>query len=976
MPAAGSGFGYLVHPTTGERIAPHYVQLSETAKAAMRPSARVHGPIACAVDAVECLRGLPAHPSIIRLLEARHTTGQVTLLTESASTLRARLYDRGLTLSEMCTGLAAIARALFWLHREYRRAFNNVTLDGIYVVDRPGEGVSWVLGDFAFCTPSDAWETCRTSMAFQGVVAPEDCIEIPGSRPLLCGRDVYGLGCLMDQLLSALAEGHVAPGCSQDELAEIRRAAELRVSLLPQIVEIVPVRELSFCQVSIRAPSTMTTSTPQTVTKKFRESVEMRQSAPVSQNQSVSAMMPTPTAAQPCLPSPKAGSVAAGSSLPGADQGAPELAAPSASRPPPAPPPPPPPAAASTASAASPKPRKGGIGMLDDDDDDDDGGEAGDWVGGYGEHMMPPPQQLTCSEPPPPSDGAEEEEEYEEEEYDSDGEYTTEGHYVVDGLPPPVPHVVEDPSGTMMSSSSQAFQASSFAVAAARNRVMDSGLGGLGALLDEVAGEIDWLDDDALPEELSLVTGIPDNRPLGIGEELCLWSLAAQHRNPHLRSPLSALWEGRHLQAVTLVRAVHRLRAQLPASAQGRRECYEFVAAALTRVAHCDAVEWLVPALLGGQIWSDDCADSILPLVLRPAAESAANTPAATPTASAVHEGAFVEVHGLQKAPELNGQRGTVDSFDAEAGRWNVILESGEQRGFRPGNLRLIQPEAGPPPGAPRSDGILLAQEYEAIVAPFLRSCLRRKDDAPRWAALLRRMQLCAPAFEASELVQELLPSTTASAADSNDRVCAAACEASGALVGAIRGLQVKVLSHSPKAFAKQEAVVSKLLSELGVAVCKVAIAPHESVQLRAAAAAGLLGMLGADCGETAAQAGGLTTVCLHGLCTVLHATASALRVAVLNSIGEAMKSRVLRPKEAVGLLVPLLTPLTLATDSDVRAAAVASLSQTVAMLRSAGTRGHAYPPKGLPVPQLLLSSVPKSLREPLRRRPAAHRHT
>lgn len=64
-----------------------------------------------------------------------------------------------------------------------------------------------------------------------------------------------------------------------------------------------------------------------------------------------------------------------------------------------------------------------------------------------------------------------------------------------------------------------------------------------------------------------------------------------------------------------------------------------------------------------------------------------------------------VVVSGLQNKPELNGQRGTADSYDAQMGRYQVTMHSGEQVALRPGNLRAVNGQAAAPPRAAEARG-------------------------------------------------------------------------------------------------------------------------------------------------------------------------------------------------------------------------------------------------------------------------------
>jgi len=55
--------------------------------------------------------------------------------------------------------------------------------------------------------------------------------------------------------------------------------------------------------------------------------------------------------------------------------------------------------------------------------------------------------------------------------------------------------------------------------------------------------------------------------------------------------------------------------------------------------------------------------------------------------------GAEVELLGLMKCPAFNGFRGSVQSFDRETGRYDILLDEPGQRvaKIRPENLRVLQ---------------------------------------------------------------------------------------------------------------------------------------------------------------------------------------------------------------------------------------------------------------------------------------------
>lgn len=159
-----------------------------------------------------------------------------------------------------------------------------------------------------------------------------------------------------------------------------------------------------------------------------------------------------------------------------------------------------------------------------------------------------------------------------------------------------------------------------------------------------------------------------------------------------------------------------------------------------------------------------------------------------------LHEGVRAELHGLQKAPSLNGRVGTLQSFDAVGDRWNVELEGeGGVKSVRTANLRplpaapaasvveVIPADVPPPPADAgpgplaegpfaRDGGLLLylnldrrpdrRAKMEALAAaPGLRDLgvpLRRisaVDGASlgTWAGLVEARQVSAQAAEVAE---------------------------------------------------------------------------------------------------------------------------------------------------------------------------------------------------------------------------------
>ena len=69
--------------------------------------------------------------------------------------------------------------------------------------------------------------------------------------------------------------------------------------------------------------------------------------------------------------------------------------------------------------------------------------------------------------------------------------------------------------------------------------------------------------------------------------------------------------------------------------------------------------------------------------------------------------GLVVTIRGLKAAPQLNGQRGELVSFDQQTGRWAVSFGQRGAKSVRPANLE--------PPGVVcRADRTKFAEEFEA----------------------------------------------------------------------------------------------------------------------------------------------------------------------------------------------------------------------------------------------------------------------
>jgi len=94
--------------------------------------------------------------------------------------------------------------------------------------------------------------------------------------------------------------------------------------------------------------------------------------------------------------------------------------------------------------------------------------------------------------------------------------------------------------------------------------------------------------------------------------------------------------------------------------------------------------------------WAAMRVGATLGLQVRSDRQAAAASPA-------LEVGAAVEIHSLQKSPELNGVCGEIfKSQDLGTGRWGVKTATGRELALKPVNLRLIAAFTAPDAGAPR----------------------------------------------------------------------------------------------------------------------------------------------------------------------------------------------------------------------------------------------------------------------------------
>ena len=86
------------------------------------------------------------------------------------------------------------------------------------------------------------------------------------------------------------------------------------------------------------------------------------------------------------------------------------------------------------------------------------------------------------------------------------------------------------------------------------------------------------------------------------------------------------------------------------------------------------------------------------------AAPAKVSTPSPAPeslTVTGLVAGIRVRLAGLEAFVELNGQQGTLLSFDEQRGRWQVRLESGLVKNVRAGNLTNLSESTLPADGKP-----------------------------------------------------------------------------------------------------------------------------------------------------------------------------------------------------------------------------------------------------------------------------------
>ena len=170
---------------------------TRSVKEALLPAAGLRDVSTCSEEAWVRHRTL-RHPFVLPFLSGGKTaSGNIQLITQPAVPLRHHIKDKQLSCDELAFGIFTIAKALSWLHADCGIAYNNVTLDGIFVTQDP---VRWVLGDFSFSCSKGAIDLNQHCMSLQSLTAPEDVYK--SAKPDLSTRDIYGLGLIIHHIVT------------------------------------------------------------------------------------------------------------------------------------------------------------------------------------------------------------------------------------------------------------------------------------------------------------------------------------------------------------------------------------------------------------------------------------------------------------------------------------------------------------------------------------------------------------------------------------------------------------------------------------------------------------------------------------------------------------------------------------------------------------------------------------------------------
>eukprot|EP01064_Diplonema_japonicum_P007503 TRINITY_DN15129_c0_g2_i1.p1 TRINITY_DN15129_c0_g2~~TRINITY_DN15129_c0_g2_i1.p1 ORF type:complete len:780 (+),score=108.03 TRINITY_DN15129_c0_g2_i1:84-2423(+) len=462
---------------------------------------------------------------------------------------------------------------------------------------------------------------------------------------------------------------------------------------------------------------------------------------------------------------------------------------------------------------------------------------------------------------------------------------------------------------------------------------------GLEALLGEVSDAIEWIDKDSLPPSIPLVARLPQTvRALDTSEEMFLWAVAALHRSPVLRPNLLQLTEGRFISTNPLVRTVTFLtEASLGATPQEKQDGYQAVHDCFDTCDYSTISEVLVPLLCNRSTFLDQEGDEVYRRVLLPkkpheattsnnnnnldsTVMSSLNGTVRSEDMKGFEIGSRVQAFGLKRTSELNGQVGVVAGIDPCEGRILVTFDSCE-RAIRPGNL--LSPQT--------TGGVLLPLDYQLIVVPFLKQALQDKLDNPMRVALLKRAKYFLGTFDHGGLLADVLSSLQ----DEKQRV----------------GLRAAACSAVPSLVRSSNNVPQKAASSLLTSLHKIVQNKSAPSELRTPATASLIlswGHLAPGFAVSALTSG------LHD---------PTLSLGTLDAISEVLRSDGIPQEEIAGTVVPLLSPLLLSPDAEVRRHTQQALNSAFSVLAQTTGNRSFPPPRPLPTASSLLATLPRAAR-------------
>ncbi|KAJ9465740.1 hypothetical protein DIPPA_07172 [Diplonema papillatum] len=479
---------------------------------------------------------------------------------------------------------------------------------------------------------------------------------------------------------------------------------------------------------------------------------------------------------------------------------------------------------------------------------------------------------------------------------------------------------------------------------------------GLEALLGELASAIEWVQQDALPK-IPLICRRPSIHPLNVVEEVLIWALSAMHRSPPQRPLLSSLVEGRFLSDVPLVRAVQFLveDRHTMVSHEERAEMYDVVLDCFDSCLYTDLVDLLVPLLCNRSVFVDEASDAVYVRLLQPRKSN--DAPRHTSPVMQKHtekdelylfsEGDVVLADGLKNVAELNGCEGLVAGFDYEEGRVLVMFDeaTSNQRALKPGNLTIVEKNMdttkSPSPRMPtRGDitiatsGILCPGDYQKLVVPFLRSAVADRTDAQLRGAILRRAKYFVATFDNSAIMPEVANCLQDTSQPEALRIHA--CRAVPAL---LRSMAMAPL--------KQVTPLLTPLQKLALSSSK----DHQPSPLRVAAATSLVSAWGTQATAVAVAA---CASCLH---------IPELAGPTVQAVQDLIIAGSIPCDEIVGIAVPLISPLTISPDKEVRGIARKTVAVAFAATAASGPPpGTSNTPRILPSAASFIASLPRSM--------------